>query len=97
MEPRKMMKQMMDFYKAGFDNSFKAFVMIQEQMERMSTTTMEQFMAVPEEAKKAFQDWSKTYKKGCEDFRKAVDENFKRVEGFFAEPEKAEKPKATSA
>jgi hypothetical protein len=96
-EPRKIAKQMMDVYKAGFDNSFNALLMVQEQMERMASMSMDQTMAMPEEAKKAFTEWAKAYKKGCEDYRKSVDDNFKRVETFFMEAEKPEKGKATTA
>jgi hypothetical protein len=96
-EPRKMAKQMMDVYKASFDNSFNALLMIQEQMERMATMSLDQTMAMPEEAKKAFTDWAKAYKKGCEEYRKSVDENFKRVETFFMEAEKPEKGKAATS
>jgi len=39
----------------------------------------------PEEGRKAIAEWMKTYKKGCEDFQNTVDENFKKVEDFFAE------------
>ena len=96
-EPRKMAKQMMDFYKASFDNSFNSLLMIQSQMERLATMSLEQSLAMPEEAKKAFTDWAKAYKKGCEDYKKAVDDNFKRVEDFFAEAEKTEKGKTATA
>lgn len=95
-EPRKMAKQMMDFYKASFDNSFNALNMIQEQMERLAAMSLQQTTALPEEAKKAFGEWTKVYKKGCEDYKKGVDENFKRVEAFFEEAEKPEKGKAAT-
>ncbi len=96
MDPRKMAKQMIDFYKASFDNSFSALLMMQEQMERMTNMFFAQATGIPEEGKKALTEWIKAYKKGCEEFKKAVDENFKRVESFFGEaekPEKAEKAK----
>jgi hypothetical protein len=93
MEPRKMAKQMIDFYKSTFDNSFSTLLMLQEQMERMTSVFFEQTTAIPEEGKKALKEWTKAYKKGCEEFKKAVDENFKRVESFFGEAEKPEKAK----
>ena len=96
-EPRKMTKQLMDFYKASFDNTFNALLMVQNQMERVATMTQDQTLALPEEAKKVFTDWTKAYKKGCEDYKKAVDDNFKRVEDYFVEAEKAEKGKAATA
>jgi hypothetical protein len=93
MEPQKMAKQMIEFYKATFDNSFGALLMMQEQMERMTGTFFAQASGIPEEGKKALLEWIKAYKKGCEEFKKAVDDNFKRVESFFGEKEKPEKSK----
>ena len=94
MEPQKMAKQMITFYKATFDNSFSALLMLQDQMERMTGMFLEQTTGLPEEGKKAINDWLKAYKKGCEEFKKAADENFKRVDSFFAETDKPEKAKA---
>jgi hypothetical protein len=93
MDPKKMAKQMLDFYKTSFDNSFGALLMMQEQMERMSNMFFAQTTAIPEEGKKALTEWIKAYKKGCEEFKKAMDDNFKRVESFFGETEKPEKAK----
>jgi hypothetical protein len=93
MEPRKMMKQMIDFYKTTFDNSFAAMQMMQEQMERMNNLFLAQTTGIPEDWKKALTEWSKAYKKGCEEFKKSVDDNFKRVESFFGETDKPEKAK----
>jgi hypothetical protein len=93
MEPRKMAKQMLDFYKATFDNSYSALLMLQDQMQNMTSMFVEQSAAMPEEGKKALNDWLKAYKKGCEDFKKGMDDNFKRVESFFTGAEKSEKAK----
>jgi polyhydroxyalkanoate synthesis regulator phasin len=74
---------MLDFNKAAFDNSVNAMNMLQEQAEKNFNTFLEQAAWIPEEGKKAVSDWMKAYKKGCEDFRKAVDENYKKVQEFF--------------
>jgi hypothetical protein len=79
MNMNKMGKQMMDFYKTTFDNSFSAMLMVQEQMEHMTNMFLGQTAAFPEEGKKALQEWIKAYKKGREEFKKSVDENFKRM------------------
>jgi predicted aminopeptidase len=94
MEPTKMAKQMIDFHKATFDNSFNAMVMLQDQTEKMVNTFSGQATWLPEEGKRAIDEWLKAYKKGREDFKKLVDENFKKVEGFFADAEKPEEAKA---
>ena len=93
MDAKKMGKQMMDFYKSTFDNSFSAMMMLQEQMERMANMYWGQMVNVPDEVKKGVTEWSKSYKKNCEDFKKTVDDNFKKLESLFQEAEKAEKAK----
>jgi uncharacterized coiled-coil DUF342 family protein len=93
MDSAKIAKQMIDFQKATFDNTFSAMVMLQEQTERMANTLIEQAAWMPPEGKKAINDWVKAYKKGREDFKKIVDENFKKVEDFFNSFDKAPKTK----
>jgi len=88
MDQNQIFKQMIDFNKAAFDNSFKAMVMVQEQTEKMVSTILDQATWLPEDGKKAINDWTKAYKKGADDFKKAVDDNFKKVEDFFASSKK---------
>ncbi len=84
MEPKQIAKQMIDFNKTAFDNSFEAMSVIQDQTEKMVASLMQQTSFFPEEGKKLVSDWIKTYKKGREEFKAAADENFKKVESFFA-------------
>jgi hypothetical protein len=95
-DPKKMAKQMIDFYKTTFDNSFTAMMMLQEQMERMSSMFWGQMVNLPEESKKALTEWTKNYKKGCEEFKKMVDDSFKKLDTYFAEGEKSEKTAKTA-
>lgn len=88
MDQNQIFKQMIDFNKATFDNSFSAMVMVQEQTEKMVSTILDQATWLPEEGKKAINDWIGAYEKGCEDFKKTVDDNFKKVEDFFASSKK---------
>lgn len=87
MEPIKMAKQMIDFNKATFDNTFNAMVMVQEQMERTVGTFLEKATWLPDEGKKLLNEWMTTYKKGREDFKKTVDESYKKLEDYFAKTE----------
>jgi hypothetical protein len=96
MDPKKMGKQMIDFYKTTFDNSFSAMMMLQEQMERMTNLYWGQMVNLPDEAKKGLAEWTKSYKKNCEDFKKLIDESFKKLESFVAEAEKSEKMAKTA-
>ncbi|MFO7494893.1 MAG: hypothetical protein R6X05_04570 [Desulfobacterales bacterium] len=84
MDQKQILKQMIDFNKATFDNTFNAMVMLQEQAERAANTLLEQSNWLPEDGKKAINEWVKAYKKGREDFKKVVDENFQKVESFFS-------------
>jgi uncharacterized coiled-coil DUF342 family protein len=84
MDPKQIAKQMVDFNKAAFDNSFEAMSALQDQAEKMFTSTMEQTSYFPEEGKKLISEWIKTYKKGRDDFKAATDENFKKVDAFFS-------------
>jgi polyhydroxyalkanoate synthesis regulator phasin len=84
MEPKQIAKQIVDFNKTAFDNSFNAMSVIQDQTEKMVNDMIEKTAFFPEEGKKAVTDWIKTYKKGREEFKAAADENFKKVEVYFA-------------
>ena len=83
MDQKAVMKQMIDFNKTTFDNTFNAMVTLQDQTEKMFSTSLEQATWLPEEGKKVINDWIKAYKRGCEDFKKLVDENFAKVEEYF--------------
>jgi hypothetical protein len=85
MEPKQMFKQMLDFNKAALDNTFNTMIMFQEQTETVGNMLMEKNPLLPEEGKKAVKDWIRTYKKGRDDFRKAVDESFMKMEAFVAD------------
>ncbi len=84
MDNTKIAKQMIDFQKAAFDNTFSAMVMVQEQTEKMLDIALQQATWLPEEGTKTIREWVDTYKKGREDFKKTVDTNYKKVEDFFA-------------
>ena len=83
MEQGKIAKQMVDFHKATFDNTFNAMSIMQEQTERMVSMFLEQSPWVPAEGKTAIQDWVKAYKKGRSDFKTSANDSFKKVEDFF--------------
>ncbi len=52
-------------------------------MEKVINMMIEQSTGMTEEAKKATKDWATIYKKGFEDYKRIVNENFERVESFF--------------
>ena len=91
MEPLKLAKQMIDFNKATFDNSFNTMVLLQEQTEKMVNAFLEQSTWLPEEGKKVLNEWVAAYKKGREEFKKVVNEGYKKVDSYFAEACKSAK------
>ncbi|TRZ51678.1 hypothetical protein D4S03_04740 [bacterium] len=84
MEMKDITKQMIQFNKATFDNTFSAMTALQEQTEKMVNNLLEQNALMPAEGKKAVSDWLKSFKRGCEDFKALVDGNYKKVEEAFA-------------
>jgi hypothetical protein len=87
MDQKKLFKQMLDFNKSAFENSFNAMVMLQEQAERVGSTILDQATWLPEDGRKAVKDWVDAFKKGRQEFKGMIDENYKRVETYFSEGE----------
>jgi len=85
MEPLQIAKQMIEFNKSSFDNTFTAMVLLQEQTEKMVNSFMEQANWLPEEGRNILDEWLATYKKGRDEFKKTVDESFQKVREYFAE------------
>jgi len=85
MQPKQLLKQIVEFNKAAFENSFKSMLMLQEQMERMARVYTDQATGVSAESKNAIDEWTKLYKKGLADFKSMMDENFKKVESFLSQ------------
>ena len=83
MQPKELLKQMVNFNKAAFENSFNTMLMLQEQMERMSRVYVEQATGISVETKNAVNEWTQLYKKGLADFKSMIDENFKKVESVL--------------
>uniref|UniRef100_A0A7V4GA29 Phasin family protein n=1 Tax=Desulfobacca acetoxidans TaxID=60893 RepID=A0A7V4GA29_9BACT len=84
LDMKKMTTQMIDMYRTAFDNTFSAMMTLQDQMERMTNLYWGQLLAIPEETKKGLGEWTKSHKKHCADFKKAVDEGFKNLEALAA-------------
>ncbi len=83
-DTKKMGQQMVEFYKTSFDNSFNTMMMLQDQMERLGAMYWGQMLSLPEEAKKDMAEWTKSYKKNCAEFKKAVDGGYQKLESFSA-------------
>lgn len=83
MEQKQITKQMIQFNKTAFDNSFSAMSMVYEQNEKMVETFLGQAAWLPEDGKKTIKDWMTAYRTGCDDFKKMVDDSYAKVEAYF--------------
>jgi hypothetical protein len=84
MDPKQIAKQIVDFNKTAFDNTFSAISVMQDQAEKMVNSFIEQSPMFPGEGKKALKDWIEAYKQGRDKFKNAADDNFKKVEQFLS-------------
>jgi phage-related tail protein len=84
MDQKQIARQMIQFNKTAFDSSFSAMTTAYEQNEKMVATFLDQATWLPENGRKAIDDWMQAYKKGCEDLKKMVDDSYQKVEAFFA-------------
>lgn len=84
MDQNTIAKQMIDFHKSTFTNSYNAIVMLQDQSEKMMNTFLSQATWVPQDLRKVVGDWVEACKKGREEFKSSMDENFRRVEDYFS-------------
>jgi polyhydroxyalkanoate synthesis regulator phasin len=88
MEQFDAIKQMVQFNKNAFDQGYNAMEMLRNQNEKMTNSLLDQATWLPEEGKKAVNEWMQLYKKGCDDFKKTADQNYKNVEKLFSGPSK---------
>lgn len=79
---QQMAKQMIDFQKTTFNNTFASLVTLQEQSEKMVATFLDQ-SPMPKEGKEAMENWLKMCKEARDNFKKAVDEGYENLEKYF--------------
>ncbi len=86
MEPMKIAGQLVDFQKTAFDNTFDAMMLFQDLTEKMTISFFDYFPWIPDEGKKAINEWVSSYKEGCAAFKNAVDKNFDYVKWWISFP-----------
>ena len=91
MDMTQVTKQLFEFQKTAFNNTFNTITMVQEQAETFGTNLITQNPALPQPAKEAVDVWLKMTKKAREEYKKAVDDGFKNLEGFFSTAAKGTK------
>ncbi len=88
MDQKQIAKQMVEFNKSIFDNSFAAMTALHDQTEKLIINFLDKTPWLPEEGKRPIYDWINSYKKGREDFKATADERYKKVVEYFAKAEK---------
>jgi hypothetical protein len=88
MDQKQIARQMVEFNKTVFDNSFTAMTALQDQTETFMLNFFDNAAWFPAEGKKAVHDWITSYKKGREDFKTTADERYQKVTEYFARTEK---------
>ena len=79
-----MMKQILDFNKKAFHESFSVLITVREHTEKMVSACWEKSLIFPGEGKKAIEDWMDVYKKGMNAFKEDVDRRFETMESYLA-------------
>jgi hypothetical protein len=85
MDNQKIAKDMVEFNKSLFDNTFDAISSIQDQSGKMFASFVEKAAWMPDDGKKAINNWISTYKKGCEDFKAKADERYEKAASYFTQ------------
>jgi hypothetical protein len=88
MEQFTTLKQMVQFNKNAFDQGYNAMEMLWKQNEKMTNSFLDQAAWLPEEGKKTVNECMRIFKKGCDEFKKTADQNYKNVEKLFARSDK---------
>lgn len=84
MDQKQILKQMIEFNQATFNNTYQAMVLLQDQFERIAQTAIDQANWLPAEGRKAIENWVEAYKTGRDNYKSYVDDSYKKVEKYFA-------------
>ena len=83
MDQLQTLKQMMQMNKMAFDNGYTMMMSAYEQNKLMLNTFMNQTSGVPPEVNQSIEQWLQSYRKGCEDLKKMVDDGYRMVEKYI--------------
>lgn len=84
MDQKEMVKQMIEFNQATFNNVYDSVVLLQDQFENAAMEALDQSGIVPEDGRKAIENWSKFLKNGRKDIKAHIDIGFEQAEKLLA-------------
>lgn len=73
-------KRAIDFNQTTFSSAYDATLLIQDQFEKAATSVLDQASWLPAEGRKAIDNYVEVCKSGRDQFKKYMDESFKRAE-----------------
>lgn len=83
MDSQKIIQQMIDLHKTSFKNFFSMMVMLQDQTEKLLMPFVDNAPGISDEGKKVIDQWTNEYKRSRDNFKKAIDNGYEKVEAFF--------------
>lgn len=84
MEQNQFLKQIIEFNRVSFTNSYDMIAMMQDQAERMTSSLLSQTTWFPEEGRNMLAEWIKACKNGQENVKKNIDDSLKKAEELFS-------------
>jgi len=83
MDNKEIVKQMVDWHKKSFESYFTTMVNLQNQAEKIMTAFVDLNPSITDEGKKAIEQMNSMYKKNRDEFKKAVDDGYDKLEDLF--------------
>ena len=81
----RLIRDIVELQKAAFNNTFSAISMFQDEAEKATKMILDSsILPLPDEGKSILAEWFRAFKKGREEFQKAVDDGYKKMEEGFA-------------
>jgi polyhydroxyalkanoate synthesis regulator phasin len=83
MEGKDLQKEMLRMVKASWETYFQMLDTMQEQSEKMMELMVSQGEALQSESKNALKQWLDNAKKTQEEYKKVMEENLSKLEGYL--------------
>ncbi len=80
MEQLQALRQMIQMNRMAFNNSFNMMMSAFEQNKLILNTYLSQSSKLPAEGRQAIEEWMRSYKKGCEEFKRVIDSSYDAVD-----------------
>lgn len=84
MDPKQITKQLMDFNKSVFDQTFQMMTILHDHTENIVFRFLERSNWITEDGKKVINEWAKVCKTGNEYFKGYANENYKKITDYLS-------------